>query len=150
MFKFEEIPNSRTWVANCSISDFNMLLTVIHSKTASYYDFMLVQTSLSHTHTHTYTHIQTHTRETKILWNNVILALCSNIFYYICYILVYTKDKMMVTSPKLISWSTDCTCSFQTWLLIVIPLDWASLVYVSITLGASLMFQVLTAEPIFQ
>ena len=100
--------------------------------------------------THTYTHIQTHTRETKILWNNVILALCSNIFYYICYILVHTKDKMMVTSPKLISWSTDCTCSFQTWLLIVIPLDWASLVYVSITLGASLMFQVLTVEPIFQ
>ena len=147
LFKFEEIPNSRTWVANCSISDFNMLLTVIHSKPASYYDFMLVQTCLSHTHIHT--HTDTHTRNKNFMKQCYYWTVLQYFLLYMFYFSSY-KNKMMVTSPKLISWSTDCTCSFQTWLLIVIPLDWASLVHVSITLGASLMFQVLTAEPIFQ
>ena len=74
-FKFEEIPNSRAWAANCSVSDFKMLLTVIHSKTFFFFhsktflycDFMLMQTSLSLSHT--YTHIQRHTWETTVLWN---------------------------------------------------------------------------------
>ena len=131
-FKFEEIPNSRAWAANCSVSDFKMLLTVIHSKTFFFFTVKLFcivisclckRLSLSHTHTHTYR--DTHEKQ-QFYETNVILAPCSNIFYYICSILVHTKDKTMVTSPQLISWFTDCTCSFQTWLLIVIPLDWAS------------------------
>ena len=146
-FKFEEIPNSRAWAADCSVSDFKMLLTVIHSKTFSYCDFMLVQTSLSVSHTHT--HIQRHTWETTILWNNVILALCSNIFYYICSILVHTKTKWWsqahnwyhdsLTVPA-VSRHGSSLSSLWTGLL----------VHASITLGASLLFQVLTAEPIFQ
>ena len=87
LFKFEEIPNSRTWVANCSISDFNMLLTVIHSKPALYYDFMLVQTCLSHTHIHT--HTDTHTRNKNFMKQ---CYYCTVLQYFLLYMLLYVSS----------------------------------------------------------
>ena len=67
------------------VQDFRWLLTVVLDRTASYHDFMCMQT---------------HT-ETKRSQNNITIALCSDIFCHASSILLHIKDKMMITMHKI-------------------------------------------------
>lgn len=86
-----------------------------------------------------------HREEQK--FHNITLALYSDIFYYISSVLVHIKDKMMVMRYKMdimIHWMCLQVDKHHPSLF---PC-WAGLpVIVSITPGASLLFQILIAAP---